>query len=131
MVTKLSKLAKREEGQSIVEFAIIAPLFLLMLVGFINFGMVVFSYLNLNMTAQEATRLAGLGKSDAQIVQYAKDKSAVKKPDQITVTISPANRKSGDYVTVTISYPMNELTPIFDEFLSSYQLTTKSTIRVE
>jgi Flp pilus assembly protein TadG len=130
---KIVKLLKREHGQSLVEFAFIAPIFLLMLVGMINLGFVLFNYLSLNMTAQEASRLAGLGKTDAEISQFVQDHSTVSHPADIGVAISPTSlsRISGSYATVTLSYPMADVTPIFDQFLSPYNLKAKSTIRVE
>ncbi|GHH96691.1 hypothetical protein AM1BK_02340 [Neobacillus kokaensis] len=96
-------------------------------------GLVLFNYLSLNITAQEASRLAGLGKTDADIIQYVQSKSAVGHPSDIKVAVSPdlALRKSGTYATVTLSYPMADITPIFDQFLSPYNLTAKSTVRVE
>ena len=104
-----------------------------MMVGMINLGFVLYNYLNLNMTAQEASRLAGLGKTDTEIVQYVKNQSAVSHPADIVVTVSPAlsSRLSGTYATVTLSYPMKDITPIFDQFLTPYNLKAKSTVRVE
>lgn len=101
-----------------------------MLVGIINIGFVLYNYLSLNMTAQEASRLAGLGKTDAEIEQFVQDRSTVSNPADIEIVISPS-RVSGTYATVTLSYPMADITPIFDQFLSPYNLKAKSTIRVE
>ncbi|MEH7094847.1 TadE/TadG family type IV pilus assembly protein [Neobacillus vireti] len=131
MVTGSRKLLKQEEGQSMVEFAMIVPIFLLMVAGMINIGIILFHYLNLNMTAQEASRLAGLGKTDTEISTYVKDHTTLTKFDKMSVTVSPTVRKSGDYVTVTLSYPIAEITPIFDKLLSPYQLKAASTVRVE
>jgi Flp pilus assembly protein TadG len=130
---KILKLLKQEHGQSLVEFALIVPLFLLMLVGMINLGFVLYNYLSLNMTAQEASRLAGLGKTNAEIIQFVQNQSTVSHPGDVGVAVSPAppSRLSGTYATVTLSYPMADITPIFDQFLSPYNLKAKSTIRVE
>ncbi len=99
----------------------------------INLGFVLFTYLSLNMTAQEASRLAGLGKTDADIIQYVQNQSTVRHPANIRITITPdqASRISGSYTTVTLSYPMADITPVFDQFLSPYNLQTQSTIRVD
>lgn len=130
---KILKLLKQEHGQSLVEFALIVPVFLLMLVGTINLGFILFNYLSLNMTAQDASRLAGLGQKDTDIITFVQSNSAVNHPEEIQVTVSPSesSRKSGTYATVTLTYPMAEVTPIFDEFLSPYHLKATSTIRVE
>jgi hypothetical protein len=105
----------------------------MMLIGMINLGFVLFNYLSLNMTAQDASRLAGLGKTDTEITQYVKNQTTVSHPADIVVTVTPtqSSRLSGTYATVTLSYPLKDITPIFDQFLSPYNLKAKSTIRVE
>jgi Flp pilus assembly protein TadG len=130
---RLKTFDKDEKGQSLVEFAIAVPVLLLFLVGIFNFGIIMYTYLNMNITAQEASRLAGLGRSDTEIVQYARDHASLKNPDLLGVNITPddSTRKPGDYVTVTLKYSLDNLTPIFDQFLSSITLSAKSTVRVE
>ncbi|HEU5141278.1 MAG TPA: TadE/TadG family type IV pilus assembly protein [Bacillales bacterium] len=122
-------LVKEEKGQSTVEFAIVVPLLMLFLIGVINFGIIMFTYLDMNITAQEASRLAGLGKSDSEVIQYVKDHVSV----EVQVPISPteANREPGEYVTVTLTTSLDNLTVLFDQFVSSVNLSAKSTVRVE
>ena len=48
----------REGGQSLVEFALIFPIFVLMLFGLIDMGRAVYTNNTLSQTAREATRLA-------------------------------------------------------------------------
>jgi Flp pilus assembly protein TadG len=147
---KFTRIKNEEDGQSLVEFALTAPILLLFLVGIINFGFIMFTYLNMNITVQEASRLAGLGQSDCSVAQYTWDHLSLNKADKLVLNscsadattpddqslilaISPndTTRKSGDYVTVTLSYKVKNLTPLFDQFLSSLKLTATSTIRVE
>lgn len=141
---------RNEDGQSLVEFAITAPLLIALLAGIINFGLIIFTYLNMNITVQEAARLAGLGQSDCVVGQYIWDHVTVQGADKLVldscpadnttsdnksliVTITPdeSTRASGDYVTVTIQYAMASLTPVFDQLLSAVNLTTTATVRVE
>lgn len=130
---KLKSFEKDEKGQSLVEFAIVVPILLLFIVGIVNLGIIMFTYLSMNITAQEASRLAGLGRPDTEIVQYARDHATVKSPDLLEVDITPdeSTRKPGDYVTVTLKYSVDNLTPIFDQFLSALTLSATSTVRVE
>ena len=104
-----------------------------MMVGMINLGFVLYSYISLNLTAQDASRLAGLGKTDAEIVQYVRTQSTVAHPADLRVSITPSGttRVSGTYATITITYPMADITPIFEQFLTPYNLQAKATIRVE
>lgn len=50
--------ATRDVGQSLVEFALILPIFLLVLVGLIDMGRAVYANNTLSQAAREATRLA-------------------------------------------------------------------------
>jgi len=124
---------KDERGQSLAEFALVVPLLLLLICGIFDFGRYMFAYINLNMDAQEAVRLGGLGKSDAQIREYAKNHALIGDPSALKVTITPteANRKSGDYVKVSLQYSQPFITPIISNVLPVPVIKAESTIRVE
>lgn len=49
-----------QKGQSIVEFAVILPLFLLLVIGIINFGFLLTDYVSLNNVARTSAREASL-----------------------------------------------------------------------
>ena len=64
------KRSRRDLGQSLVEFALVIPIFLLVLVGLIDMGRAVYTNNTLAQAAREATRLAAtqafwVGSSDA------------------------------------------------------------------
>ncbi|MGG3563505.1 TadE family protein [Neobacillus rhizosphaerae] len=125
---------KDERGQSLVETALIIPIFLLILVGILDFGRVIYSYAHLQMAAQETVRLGGLGKKDADISTFAHQYVHLGDQTKLQVTITPADtvRRSGDYVTVKLKYPMTFLTPMISKFFpSDFAIETSSTIRVE
>lgn len=121
-----------EKGQSATELALLVPLLLLLICGAIDFGRVVYAYLNLNMAAQEAVRLGGLGKSDADIAAFVQDyvKLGSGTP-QVVITPSPSERKPGGYVKVEISYPFAIFTPVASSLLPDPTLSADSTIRIE
>jgi hypothetical protein len=50
--------ARRERGQGLVEFAVVLPVFLVMLLGIVDFGRVVWATNSLTNAATEATRFA-------------------------------------------------------------------------
>ena len=54
---------KEQKGQSLVEFALVLPLLLLLICGIVDLGRLLFAYASLNMTTQEAVRVGGLGKA--------------------------------------------------------------------
>lgn len=121
-----------EKGQSLVEFALLLPLLLYLICGIIDFGRVMYTHMQLNLVTQEAVRLGGLGRSDADIRQYTLDH--VDHPTKVIVTISPSDsvRNPGDYVKVNLEEQIEYITPLMSTVLPSpYRVITDSTIRVE
>jgi hypothetical protein len=129
---------KNEKGQSMVEFALILPLLLLLLCGIFDMGRLMFTYMNLHLTTQETVRQGGLGASDSEMVSFARERVLVQDPNQLQVGITfedidnDTKRDSGENVTVTLEYPMEFITPILSEVIPSpIMVSTNSTIRVE
>lgn len=123
-----------ERGQSLVETALVLPILLLLLVGIIDIGRVIYSYAHLQMAAQETVRLGGLGKNDQTISDFARNYEKLGDPAKLQVDITPSDieRHSGDYVTVKLSYPFSIDTPLISFlFPSPFYITVQSTIRVE
>ncbi|MFC5469336.1 TadE/TadG family type IV pilus assembly protein [Cohnella suwonensis] len=124
---------KEQKGQSLVEFALLLPLLLLLICGVVDIGRLMFAYASLNMTTQEAVRLGGLGKGDAEIADYAKNHLRVGDASDLEVTITPgqATRKNGDDITVKLTYSLPLITPLMTEIIPAPVLSANSTIRVE
>ena len=123
----------REKGQSLTEFALLLPLLLLVVCGIFDFGRIFYAYMHLNLAAQESVRLGGLGKADAAITQFAKDYVHLGDAALLTVTITPTTtlRKSGEYITVKLSYPLGYMTPLIATFLPAPTIVVDSSIRIE
>lgn len=127
-------MVKEEKGQSLIEFALVLPLLLLLLVGIFDFGRIIYSYMHLHITAQETVRLGGLGRTDAEMTAFARQLNHLGNSNQLKVAVSPSDstRRSGGYVTVTLEYPVNYVTPMLSRILPSpLMIKTDSTIRVE
>lgn len=124
---------KQQKGQSLVEFALVLPLLLMLICGIVDLGRLLFAYSSLNMTTQEAVRMGGLGKTDAEIIAYAKSHVSVGDASKLIVTITPKQsaRKSGQDVTVTLKYSLPWITPLMTNIIPAPVLSTDSTIRVE
>ena len=108
---------RKQSGQSIVEFALILPFFLLLLAGITAFGMMFADYISLNNAARAIAREVSVtGSTTAYQAKYknygtmtnmylwdigkvklnAKDDKALKQQKDVEVTItSDLNRKSG------------------------------------
>ncbi|WP_064092021.1 TadE/TadG family type IV pilus assembly protein [Rossellomorea aquimaris] len=127
-------MVKNESGQSIVEMALVLPVLLLLLVGIIDLGRLLYSYSHLHLATQETVRLGGLGQGDGEMIQFARNYISFPDSTLLDVNISPAEggRESGDYMTVQLSYPFEPFTPFVDQlFTGPVQIQTDSTIRVE
>lgn len=125
---------KDERGQSMVETALLLPVLLLILVGILDFGRLIYSYAHLQMAAQETVRLGGLDKNDQTITDFAHQYVKLGDPAKLQVDITPndTERHSGDYVTVKLRYPFTLFTPFLSMLLPSpFYIETDSTIRVE
>lgn len=124
---------KDERGQSLTEFAVVLPIFLLLVCGIFDFGRLMYAYMNMNNAAQETVRLGGLGKKDTEMVAFAANYVHLGDQSKLIVTISPndTTRKSGDYVSVTLKYPFTYMAPIISKLLPAPTVTAASTIRVE
>ena len=129
------KLNPREEkGQSMVEFALILPVLILIIIGIIEFGFLFSGYLALTNASREAVRTVSLGETDVEAIQRAKDVAIILNPAKMNVSISPSAviRDRGDSVTATISYDYDFLTPFMEKlFGSNLQLEAEATMRVE
>ena len=121
MKIKMS-LFKDKKGQSLIEFALVLPILLLVLLGIMEFGRMIMTANVLNQAAREGARL-GAVTSDADTSFYIAIETRANtllnaanlKPENVTITILPpdAERK----ITVTINYAFPFATKFFDLFL--------------
>lgn len=124
----------KQDGQSMVETALVLPVLIILLVGMFDFGRIFYTYTHLHLAAQETVRVGGLGGEDTEIITFARNYVNVNDPENLSVSISPGDdiRESGDYLTVTLDYPMESFTPFISSLLpSAFTVQTESTIRVE
>lgn len=125
---------KSEKGQSIVEFALVVPLLILLLFGIIDFGRTFHAYLAIDHAGREAARTASVGGTDAEISSVAlANGSSIKLSEKGTFVISPSesDRESGENVTITITYPIDFLTPVIGNIVGSFDLTNITVMRLE
>jgi hypothetical protein len=125
-------MVKDEKGQALLEFALVLPLLLILIVGIFDLGRVLYSFMHLNIISQETVRLGGLGKSNEEMSQNARNMLHIGDPSNLDINITPTERRSGEYVKVTLQYPVEYMTPFISNVLPSpFMIITDSTIRVE
>ncbi len=116
------KLARGERGQTLVEFAVVALAFLLMMVGILDLGRAVYAYNAIANAAREGARCAivscklpygcsgaGCTCSTSCVTTAAKAEAGFIANDITVTTTGPSSDSYGTYYTVSVSWPF---TPI-------------------
>ncbi|HZG84288.1 TadE family protein [Paenibacillus sp.] len=131
MPIRIKRLIKSERGQSIVEFALVVPIFLFMITGVVDLSRAIYTQMQLNFLVQEAVRLGGTGSSDTEIADYVSDNfQGDRSRLRCAITPGQASRKPGDYMKVTVNYSMSYVTPLLSATPLS-DVSVESTIRME
>lgn len=130
---QLSQYIKNNRGQAIVEFALVIPWLLLLVVGILEFGLILNQYMVVAEAAREGARSAALGGDDATVVNVVK--AAVPTPTmdrtKVQVAISPSTRIRGSAVTVTVTYPLKTITQMMSVFFTDPNVSGSATMRME
>lgn len=145
------RLHRSRSGQSLVEFAMIAPLFFILLFGIIDFGRLFFTQMTLQHALREAGRFAVTGRTlddpanpgqqltrlDS-IIQIARQAAAGS--DVTSIEISSlqggANNAggSGDTITVALTTNLQLITPLIGRYFGPdglYTFTVSTTFKNE
>lgn len=131
---KLLKLKKSEKGQGLVEFAIILPILLLLIMGIIQFSIIISAQVTITNAAREAVRSSALSIStDDDIKENIKDSLETKAffPAKQNIIVDITGTET---VTVKISVNNFEIiVPVPDVFLpgSKINLTADASMRKE
>ncbi len=122
-------------GQSLVEFALILPLLLLVLVGIVDFGRAVYSYNLVSNAARTAVRVAIVNQSLSEI-QAAAQSETVGFNVGVAVTYSdggancsPVKRGCSANVEATSTY--SSATPLIDRLVGPITLKSTASMPVE
>ena len=114
-------------GQAIVEFAVVLPILLLLMLGLINLGVLINAQIILTQAAWEGARAGttlnpSLGEGDAEIMGAVQASLiGLSNPTSVTVNIHPGEaaraalpwpKPRGEPLTVRLAYPMNLALPL-------------------
>ena len=121
MVAILKRLAghprKGEDGQSLVEFALVLPIFLLVLFAIVDFGMAFHAWITVTNSAREGARIGSVHAPSAAIEQRVRDTSDTLDQGNLSVSVSNADDQGGqpgESVVVDVSYSYSLMTPLAD-----------------
>jgi Flp pilus assembly protein TadG len=123
-----------ERGQSVVEFALIVPLLLFLMLGVVDFGRGVGAYVALSHAAREGAR-AGIytAATDSEIRNTVKAQAGLlgNVPDE-NIIISPNSPcQSGDTLQVVVNHEFSAVTPLFNVFWDGDTLTMTAVARMK
>ncbi len=123
---------KGERGQTMVEFALVFPVFLLLLFGVLDFGRVVYAYNTISNAAREGARAAVILDNTPDQVKTTVVQKAVSL-SLTTANVNVTSRAVGQPVTVTVDYRFTPIvTAIVDAMgASGIDLHASSTMYVE
>lgn len=118
---------KNERGAAAVEFAIVLPVLLLILMGIIEFGHAYNAQLTVTQAAREGVRVMAISNDPTAARTATKNAARTLYPalTDSNVVISPAACAPGTTASITITYPVSTLTGI----VGPIKLTGKGVMR--
>ena len=139
----LSRLRRRTgRGQALVEFALVIPIFLLLIFGLVDLGRAVFANNSLAEAARDGARYGAVQArsystaSRALVEDYVLDRLDAVPNATATVTCVPDNASLGcsgggdDYLIVTAEVELEMITPIIGQIVGTLDLEARSEVLV-
>lgn len=128
----MRKRIRDERGQTMVEFAVVFPVLVVMLFGIIQLGIVFNNYVTLTDAVRSGAREAAVARQTSDpggaATTAVRSSAAGLDQGQLAVTVSSGWQPGSD-VTVTASYPYS--INLLGWVVSAGNLTSKTTERVE
>jgi hypothetical protein len=131
--------ARHERGQTLVEFALIMPLFALLLFALLDFGRVIYTQNTVEQASREASRVGTLEPAEAGWKYTLIRNAAINSAAGVGLTNAdivgqgcddcfyPDGAASGGMVVVTVTSQIALLTPILSQVLGgSFTVTSTS-----
>ncbi|MGI6728515.1 MAG: TadE family protein [Anaerovoracaceae bacterium] len=127
---------KKEEGQAMVEFALVLPVLILILAGIIDFGWIFFNTLNANNACREATRYTAINYNEQgwnESTAASNAKTVLLNRDPALSDAAVAATKVGEKITISFDCKINALTPLLTMVFKDgvFTKTISCTMRLE
>jgi Flp pilus assembly protein TadG len=121
------------KGQSLVEFALVLPVLLVMVVGLFDFGRAIYASNAISNAARIATRVAIVDQNEDPIKQAAVTEApgVGLEPSDILVTFSCADSIGRCYATVDVSVAYTPATPMIEAIVGPVTLRASSEMPLE
>jgi hypothetical protein len=139
--------AGSRRGQAIVEFALVLPLLIVVLVGLFDFGRGIYAHNTISQAARTGARLAIVNQDLAAVRQAASDEAVAldidpdavsPTPNRVDVTFrEPAGTTAcspiriGCVAVVSVHYRFEPATPVLGSIIGPVDMEASSEMRVE
>ncbi|MCH7522207.1 MAG: pilus assembly protein [Chloroflexi bacterium] len=102
-----------EKGQALVEFALLVPIFLMLLFAIVDFGMGFHSWITVTNSAREGARLGAVAGTEQQIIDRVHDTATlINEETNMDVLVTNAQGLPGESVVVQVDYDYDLITPL-------------------
>jgi Flp pilus assembly protein TadG len=129
-------------GAAVVEFALVAPLLILLLFGIVEFGFVFNDYQSVRQGVRDATRVAvvnnvpncSTGDATDDLICYVEQRIGLSGDTRVRVDVTAANPAVGGdrgSVKVCVQRQIRSVTGMLSPFLNGRYISTEVTMRVE
>ena len=121
-----------DKGQSLVEFALLLPVLLLIIFGLLDMGRAVYTFTVLSHAAHEGARQAVIADNPTSVIIAAALQTAVAvnlQPGDVQIV---GTREPGTEVTIVVAHSFNLLTPMISQIVgSSISMSASATMIVD
>lgn len=130
-----------ERGAALVEFALVVPIFVLLVMGIIDFGMAFNDYNSVRQGVREGARQivvadwatdgCATGTSSQRAACVTRARIGLATADTKVKIVLPTAYQPGDQVKVCAMYPIRSMTGIFSPILDGSMAKSKLSMRIE
>ena len=118
---------RSELGQTMVEFAIVVPVLILLTLGVVDFGRVIFINTMLSAAVQEGARVGAVSPNFPVIQQAVEEQLIGIAVDEVVISIE----RTDLYTEVGIVYVFNPVTPMLSTLIGAEGLTLNRSARMQ
>lgn len=132
----IKRFMKDNNGQTLVEFALVLPVLLLLFLGMMEAGRLFAGYIELESAARDGARYAAVhtSASDADLQTVMKGRLVMLDDTKVTFDIDrKSDTSTGEkWTEITLDYPMDIITPLIGDIIGDpVNLSSKMTMRTE
>lgn len=137
----MTNLGRRDRGQSLVEFALIIPVIILLLMGLFDFGRLVFYFNSVSESARNGARVAIVNQTSADICRVAAERAVgLGLPttcqgagvDGVNVVcVGNCGLVNSGRQRVTVRYTFRPLTPVVSSFTGPIVVQSSAEMVIE